>query len=163
MRPTETWLTGWDTPLPVAAVAWVNKDQWIATAGSDNQIRLWAAAGDAKPVKELAGHSGPVTSLAAVAGNDVQLVSGSQDGTLRVWDVVAGSQTRQLDHGGPVAAVAVARDGQRLASLGAGNAVRLWNMANGQPAGELKGDFRAKLTADEAWRAVALARKAAEA
>ena len=93
----------------------------------------------------------------------MQLVSGSQDGTLRVWDVNAGSQARQLDHGGPVEAVAVRGDGQRLASLGGGNTVKLWNLANGQPAGELKGDFRARLKADEAGRAVALARKAAEA
>src|SRR5262249_2260010 len=115
--------------------------------------------GEAKPVKELTGHTGPVTSLVALAASPAQLVSGSKDGTIRVWEVVAGTATKNMNHGSPVESVAVSANGQRLASVSSANNAKLWNIESGQQTAELKGDIRATLKVGEMTRAAALAKK----
>jgi WD40 repeat protein len=54
----------------------------VATAGSDNLIRLWDLAAR-REIGRLAGHSG---SVAALAITDDTLVSGSFDTTVRLWN-----------------------------------------------------------------------------
>ena len=115
------------------------------TGGADNLIRLWkvpdAAKGALAAGKELKGHTKAVTALDAVAPDGAQLVSGSADGVVRVWGVDAASSARQITHGTPVTAVAVRPDGKVIASLGVTNtSVKLWTLADGKAAGEVKGD-----------------------
>ena len=74
-----------------------------------------------KLAKELKGHNGPVTALAANPAAATQLVSGGNDGTIRVWDDNSGNAVRQMNHGGPITAVAVRPDGQRFASASSNN------------------------------------------
>lgn len=176
------------TPAAVNAVALVNEDTQIASGGADNVIRLWAlpAAAPAPaaeekaaeekaeekpdaekaaapaPLKELAGHGGPVTSLMAFADKKLKLLSGSQDGTARVWDVAAGTQALSMNHGGPVTAVAVRPDGSRITSAGQNNVAKLWDAAGKQLA-ELKGDFRKQIQVDDVTRAVNLAKREIDA
>lgn len=158
-----------ETPSPVTAVVLAADDQQITAANDDNVIRTWAmpqppADGAApaelpKPLKELKGHGGAITSLAVNPAAATQILSGSQDGTLRLWDVNGGNEIRQMGHGGPVASVAIRPDGQRFASAGANNSAKLWNAGNGQQVAELKGDFETRYKADDATRAAALAKK----
>lgn len=93
-------------------------------------------------VGRLNGHEGPVTSLALLP-NGSSLVSGSEDGTLRQWDLSNLQETRKLEQGGPVTAVAVRADGKRIASAGANHVVRLWNAEDGAQVAEWKGDYQA--------------------
>jgi WD40 repeat protein len=69
-------------PAKVFALAYVT-DAALATAGSDDQIRIWDIAA-ARPAMQLVGHTGTVTSL-AVGKDGTTLVSGSYDTTIRVW------------------------------------------------------------------------------
>ena len=161
-----------ETPAPVNAVAIVGEDKLVATGNADNTIRTWVlpgtpapaaegaeAAEPPKPVKELKGHGGPVTSLAVVPTNTVQLLSGSQDATARVWDVNSGAAVRTLSHGGPVVSVAVRPDGQKFATASSNNIAKLWNAADGKQLAEMKGDFRATLAVGDMTRTVALAKR----
>ena len=75
------------------------------------------------------------------------MASGSLDGTVRRWNVLTGQQLTQLNHGGPVASVAVRDDGQRWASASTNNSVKLWNATNNQQLAEMKGDFERGLSA----------------
>jgi len=158
-----------DTPAPVHAVAFVSEDKQIATGGADNIIRIWAvpqanAEGEIpQPVKELKGHGGDVTSLAAVPPNGEQLLSGGHDQLLRVWNVAAGNQVGEMNHGGVVTAVAVRPDGQRFASASSNNIAKLWNAADGKEIAELRGDFRAKIRVEDTTRAVAVAQRHVDA
>ena len=153
-----------ETAAPVNAVAFVVDSTQIATGGADNIIRIWALpaveppAEPQKPVKEIGGHGGPVTSLVALAPNGAQLLSGSQDGTARVWDVNGGNQVRQMNHGGPVTSVAARADGQRVASASSNNSAKLWD-ANGQPVAELKGDFRTRIAVEDVTRVLAVSKR----
>lgn len=156
-----------ETPAPLQAVAIVAEGKLVATGGDDNIIRLWELpaaqpAEAAKPVKEMPGHGGPVTSLVALAPTGAQLLSGSKDGTVRVWDVAAGNVVKNMNHGAPVEAVAARADGKRFASVSANNTAKLWNGENQQQVAELKGDLRATLAVAGKTRDVALAKKQIE-
>jgi WD40 repeat protein len=160
-----------ETPAPVNAIAFVTEDKQVATGGADNLIRVWDLPDPAaekseeapKPVKDITGHTGPITSLVAMTPAGVELLSGSQDGTARVWNVAGGTVVRQMSHGAPITSVAVRADGQRIASASANNTARLWNGTNGQQIAELKGDFRTKIEVDTMTRAVALAKREVDA
>ncbi len=121
------------------------------TSGVDKSIRTFPLVFE----KQLAGHTGPVTSVAMVPPQGVRVLTGSDDATVRVWDLNAGNQIASLAHGGPVTSVAVSSDGLRYASASANNTAKLWNAANNQQIAEMKGDLRhqkvvADLTADDA-------------
>lgn len=149
-----------ETGNEVSAVAWVLGGRQLASAGGEPVIRLWElpAQGDGewKPLKELAGHTGPVTCLEAIEPDGKQLLSGSADGSMRQWSVEQNKQLRQLDHGAPVTAVAAAPNGRIFASAG-GNSAKLWSAEKGQPAGEMKGGRHARARIGETERAVAFA------
>lgn len=138
------------TPDDVLSLAVATDGKRVFSGHNNNTLNGWnvpfdmpkPAEGDTpaepvKPVIEMKGHGGPVVSLMVVA-DVAQLISGSGDGTLRVWDLNNGNQVRSLAHGGPVSSVAVTADGQFFASAG-GNFAKLWNV-NGQQVAELKGD-----------------------
>lgn len=136
-----------DTPAAVNDVVANVDGSRIVSAGADNVIRVWPmpAAPDERPDKallELTGHGQAVTALDFLRGTGNQIVSGSLDGTARVWNIDNGSAVRTVNHGGPVRDVAGSPDGQRFASAGESNIARLWNN-NGQQVAELKGDLDA--------------------
>ena len=161
------------TPAEINAVAFVAEDKQVATGHQDNQIRTWSTEPVAaepvaeegqepsgpQPLKELAGHGGPITSLAALANESNQLISGSMDSTLRHWDVTNGNQIRQFSHGGPVVSVAARTDGARFASASDNQTAKLWDASNGQQVAELKGDISSQLHVESLRRAVALGQR----
>jgi WD40 repeat protein len=108
----------------------------VVAVGRDGTLRMWPT-----PAVRLAvGHGGAVTALDVVLPEGKQIVSGSADGTVRIWNVADGKQVRQLDHGAAVTAVAMRPDGQQVASTGASGVTRIWNMADGKPLHEIQGD-----------------------
>ena len=155
-----------ETPTPLNAVALVAEEKQIATAGEDNNLRLWekieAMPTEApKPLKEIGGNGQPIVSL-AVVGNGAQLVSGSKDQQVKLWDVASGNMVKQLAAGAAVEAVAVRPDGKRVAAV-VGNAVKLINVENGQAVVDVKGDFRTGLKVADVTRSVSLAKRNVEA
>ena len=133
------------TTNEVTAVAWVAAGKQIATGHADNLVRLWklpdAAKGAVAAGKELKGHTKPITALASVAPDGAQLLSGSADGTVINWVVETAKAGKTVTHGTPVTALAVRGDGKIFASVGLTNTVaKLWNVADGKPVADLKGD-----------------------
>jgi len=173
-----------ETPAPVNAVAFVLENKQIATGHADNKLFTWhmpgtepapekkeAEDGESKddeqeqagpqPIKEFGGHSGPITSLIALAEGK-QLLSGSEDSTMRHWDAAGGNQIRQFNPGGPVAAVAVSPDGSKFAAACKNNVAKIFRSDNGQELGEMRGDHRTRLARNDADRALALAKQHVE-
>jgi WD40 repeat protein len=85
----------------------------------------------------LEGHTGPVYTLCLLA--DGRLASGSEDGTIRLWDAATGAETACLKgHTGWVTALCLLADG-RLASGSTDRTIRLWDVATGAETARLEG------------------------
>src|SRR5262249_11186463 len=67
------------------------------------------------------------------------IITGSRDGTVRVWNAGTGKALRVLTgHEGEVLALAITQDGKRVASASRDTTVRLWDPATGQAVSQIK-------------------------
>lgn len=91
------------------------------------------------------GHLAPIVCL-SFSPDGRQLLSGSDDSTMLVWDLETGRVVKRLEgHHGFVSQCAFFPDGRRVASSGWGGEVLIWDMATGNPSriGELTDDVTA--------------------
>lgn len=113
--------------LKVRELAWAADSTLLATGGG-TVITLWSFAGkgpaDQKPA-QLVGHEERVTGL-EFAGQS--LVSTSEDGTMRRWSRCDGWRLVRTESAGtPLTALAVSRDGRRLAAASDAGTVLVWS------------------------------------
>src|SRR6516165_1587648 len=69
----------------VHGLAFSPDDKLLATAGFDNNVKIWEF-GSTKEPRTLTGHTGPVYSV-AFNNDGTMLASASHDGTIRLWNV----------------------------------------------------------------------------
>jgi WD40 repeat protein/serine/threonine protein kinase/tetratricopeptide (TPR) repeat protein len=76
----------------------------------------------------LVGHDDRINSI-AVSPDGRYLVSGSDDETVRIWDLATGGEAKVLGrHEGRVYSVAYSPDGTRVASHGEDEVVKIWDV-----------------------------------
>lgn len=134
-RADNNAVTRWDLGTGQALGTWTVPGASVAAALSPDGT-VWAVGtasgdievgGDAGPTLTLSGH-GDAVSVLAFARPDL-IVSGSGDGTVRVWDLGVGRELRCLrGHGVGVSSVAASADGRRVLSGGADGAIHLWDL-----------------------------------
>ncbi len=108
-------------------------------------IELWDPSGGHR-LHTLKGHKNRIWSI-AFSPDGKTLVSGSDDKTMRFWDVAAGKEVRQIKHSQGIGKIAWSPDGKLLASIdtiehfdkeyGSGywsndNRVRIWDAETGK-------------------------------
>jgi aspartate 1-decarboxylase len=77
-------------------------------------------------------HMGSVLSV-AISPDGHTLVSGSDDKTIKVWNLQSGKLLRTLaGHGGVVFSVAISPDGHTLVSGSGDKTIKVWNLQNGE-------------------------------
>ncbi|HXY32892.1 MAG TPA: c-type cytochrome domain-containing protein [Planctomycetaceae bacterium] len=129
---------------PAGALA-ISKDGTLLITGhADGMIRVWSThpGASSKPVRKWKAHEKPITSLAVVLPAGEKLASGSEDGTVRIWQLASARQIAKLDCPGPVTALAVRPDGQVVAAA-VGNRVLLESFG-GAPIAEIHGSLAAE-------------------
>src|SRR5262249_28056032 len=121
----------------VLDVAFSPDGRLLASAGADRAVRVWEAA-DGRLVHTLKGHSKEVNGV-CFSPDGRCLASGSDDYEVLILDGSTGGQLRRFGTraawGNPRVygkRLAFSRDGQRLASLGADRAVRVWGPSTGK-------------------------------
>jgi WD40 repeat protein len=110
----------------------------LVALGQGHALLRWRATRESPAlVRTLSGHRGLVKAL-AVTG-DGRVVSGSDDGTVKVWDLASGQELRTLSgHGGWVMAVAVTGDG-RVVSGSSDGTLKMWDLERGEELRTLSG------------------------
>jgi WD40 repeat protein/serine/threonine protein kinase len=120
----------------------VEKIRQVESGFGDEKFNQAWVAGD-KPVgrlvRVLQGHSQNVTSV-CFSRDGRFLISGSDDKTIRLWDVATGEEIRCFQgHTDKVTAVSVSPDGRHLLSGSRDKTLRLWDVATGKEVRRFEG------------------------
>ncbi len=125
----------------------LSQDGRTLITGSYRKIKVWETSSkqneknsqDPQPIYTLMGHSHIVSSL-AISADAKFLVSGSQDQTIRVWNLATGELVHTLKgHRDSVNAVALSPDAQIIASGSADKTIKLWHLQSGELLGTFTG------------------------
>jgi WD40 repeat protein len=130
--------------LPAQLLARLHPGQSSVTDALRNKIGAWHGAVWFRPLRDLliapggslmfslVGHTARVRAVALTA-NGLRVVSGSDDNTLRIWDLKRGVLERTLNgHTDWIRAVAVLSDGETLVSASDDRTLRVWRIETGK-------------------------------
>jgi len=82
--------------------------------------------------RRFVGHTGIINSL-AFSPDETLIASGSNDRTVRIWDVASGKQLHKLEgHTDMVNDLVFSSDGKRLFSSGMDGQARIWDVKTGE-------------------------------
>jgi WD40 repeat protein len=118
----------------------MSADGRFLAVGGDTGARVWKWPSREEIAPNDAAHRGSVGRVATTINGEV--VTASDDGTIRVWDPATQRQRLKLQHSYWVRDIAVSPDGSRLASSALDDTVRLWDLVSGQQIYRLPGHGR---------------------
>jgi WD40 repeat protein len=128
----------------VLAIAFSPDGQLLATGNANCEIHLWrvsdcpsrsfsedSAKGDHQRLLTLQGHTGWIRKV-AFSPDGQTLVSSSEDGTIKLWNLPSGEyQSTLCESTDSVYGVTFSPDGQLLANGGNDCMIRIWDAVNG--------------------------------
>jgi len=119
--------TGWVTAIATTT----EMPDMILSASRDKSVIVWQLSREegkcGQPKKRLTGHSHYVQDV-AISSDGMFALSGSWDGTLRLWDLNNGKTTRTfVGHTKDVLSVAFSADNCRIVSGSRDKTINLWN------------------------------------
>jgi WD40 repeat protein/DNA-binding SARP family transcriptional activator len=111
----------------------VGPDGWTIVSGDgEGRVSVWDGETAARQ-HTLDAHARGYPAVAfGPDGPEGMLVTGSDGGLVKVWDLATGQEVETLRHSGPVQQVVVSADGRRVAASSDDGTVRLWDTARGE-------------------------------
>ena len=112
-------------------IAFSTDGNWLAADGDNHNIYIWDISTESK-IYTLTGHEGKISGLAFRRNGD--LISGSEDGTVRLWNVSEERELHQLQDGfGQVTSIALSPDEQQVVFGATDGTLRLWEVDTALP------------------------------
>lgn len=134
--PTNTTSLAEPEPIPEPVIADTTP---APIAVADEPAEPTTPSAPPPPKSKLSGHKRNVWS-AAFSPDGEQIISGSSDRTLKLWNIRTGkTQATLKGHGGYISQVAFHPKGQQVASASGDETIRLWNPTTGRRLRTLKG------------------------
>jgi serine/threonine protein kinase len=133
------WLIGIATSFAAALAFIVGSYYFLRSPGTVPEVKKSPVAlaiktpvfGNISLDNTLTGHSGSVWSV-ALSSNGQTVVSGSEDKTIKVWNLNNGQLLRTLaGHADAVRSLTLSSNGQILASGSGDKTIKLWNLQTG--------------------------------
>lgn len=113
----------------INAVAFSSDNRLLVTAGQDKLIKIWSVA-SGELLHTLTGHKRGVWSVACTFAQEMLLVSGSADRTVKIWrmtDDFACIKTLE-GHANSVLRVAFVNHGLQVVSAGSDGLLKAWDL-----------------------------------
>jgi hypothetical protein len=108
----------------VTDMAFSPDEQFLATAGEDGSVCLWAVR-TGRRVADLKGQLNCFTAVAWSPSGD-RLLGGGEDGTITIWDTTSHQEVgRLLGHQKPIRGLAFSQDGGGIVSVSL-ESLRIW-------------------------------------
>ena len=128
------------TPVQFSCLAVDPSGEVVAAGSTDSfEVFLWSVQ-TGKLLDILAGHTGPISSLAFSPSGANQLVSGSWDRTVRVWNVFGRSHAVEpFSLNSDVLAVACRPDGKELAASTLDGQITFFDIQQGKQTNVIEG------------------------
>ncbi|KAK0542894.1 hypothetical protein OC846_006600 [Tilletia horrida] len=136
-----TMLTGGHSKA-VTALAWSpsapSSQPKLFSASVDGTITVWNPLKGIK-LRRLRGHKATVNTIACTRGPREILASGSDDGSVLLWDPDSRHPIDSIDFGYPVTALAFSEDGSQLFIGSVDNDITVFDLAKHQTSYTLRG------------------------
>ncbi|MGD1900354.1 MAG: WD40 repeat domain-containing protein [Phormidesmis sp.] len=115
----------------------------LASGSSKGVLQIWSVSDAVQPLWILADVGPQINALAFHPTDNNLVLSGDQDGVIRIWDIASNRTIRMLDDGADrIVSLAVSADGKYVASGSYDQTIRVWSLETGDLLQTLSGhDF----------------------
>jgi small GTP-binding protein len=122
----------------IIGVVWMRKAALIATSSLDGSIKIWDWH-QSHALQNLKENSGVYNIV--LNSNETQLLSGSRDQTIKLWDIRNESLITTLPkgHNGSIMSVVFTSDDSEVIACSADSGISVWNLKSGKKIKDLSG------------------------
>ena len=113
-------------------MAYARGGEFIVSGSADAEIAVWEGSLSDKCLRQFGGHGGAVLSIRVF---DEKIFSSSEDRTVRIWELSTGHALKSINtgHTGPINAIALTPDGNRIVSASDDASLRIFDSETGEP------------------------------
>jgi len=120
------------TKKTMSALAWLHNQPFIVGAsGKFNQDIEIVDSLSVLNSQIFKGHRATVNSV-AISSDDTILISGSNDATVKIWDILSGKCTHTLDEDGEILSVVMSSDNKTIVSGSNDKTVKIGDIRSGK-------------------------------
>lgn len=115
----------------VPAAISVHAAKGLAAIATKQNVVLIQNVSNGQQVKKLEGHTAAVNGV-AFSADGAQVVTGSDDKTVRIWNPENGQVVRQFETPTPIKSLCLSGDGKQIVTGHEDAKLRVWNVAAGE-------------------------------